>query len=642
MSASSSSSQSSKSSSSDISTSGKLIKLVDDGKDRNNFGEWKIQTEIDLLSWDLLKYVTGPLSKPPDIPSLRKPTTLRGVDDGGQEKLFQIAGNAEQRQKLLEDAQPWMIKNNIALSKISKSISGPQKYIIRGLHYASQAWDALIEHYQTSNAAKATALTSDIHACRCSSSTDVGEWLKQIQSLYNDLTDLDPNGLPDRDFAIITINNLPQTAEWRSFATGLRQRVNAYDHNKPNRIPITSKEFLTAIRNEAYFIAKNLLDSSPQVFSADSKGSKRPRSSDNTSSSSTPKRTRTSNNKTCSNPNCGRNGHDISECVAYGGANVGNYGPRWRGPWNLHLPPFQRSKANNCPPPTHPAFHRVAASRAAAQAAAQVAAVQANAIHAPQPNIVPYYPAIPALPQTQSNPAFPQASALTYHPMPPSYPIPSYTYPPSGSYSTSGGVSDSTNPTPFSPSVNHLQVSQPFILATRITDEPFVASLDIFSDSTPKSDHCFYDSAANSHVFHDRTAFETYESIPPIAVKGFGEDLSVAAIGRGTVRLEGKHNNRIFPIILTNVLHIPRARVHLISGGEFTERNVIATIQRPVSFFSFRGIIFLEALFEHGFYRINARIIRPVPSLHPRMDQPLVATSAASQQPGFYTASWGT
>jgi hypothetical protein len=186
-------------------------------------------------------------------------------------------------------------------------------------------------------------------------------------------------------------------------------------------------------------------------------------------------------------------------------------------------------------------------------------------------------------------------------------------------------------------------VSEPFVLATQITDdEPFVASIDIFNSDTPKSDNCFYDSAANRHVFHDRSAFETYQSIPPLAVKGFGEDLSAAAIGRGTVRLEGRHNDRSFPIILTNVLHIPCARVNLISGGEFTERNVIATIQRPLSFFCLRGTIFLEAFFEHGFYRFNARIIRPTPSLLSRISQPLVSASTMSQQPDFYTALWGT
>ena len=635
---------SSKSSSSDISTTGKLTKLVDDGKDHNNFGEWKIQAEIDLLSWDLLKYVTGSESKPPTIPPLREPKTHRGMDPSGQEKIFQVPGNAAERQKIIDDAQPWLVKNNVALSKISKSIPGQQKFLIRGLQYASEAWNALVHHYQTSNAAKATALTSEIHTCICSPNTNVGEWLKHIQSLYNSLIDLNPDGLSDREFTLIVVNNLPRTADWRSFAMGLRQRANAYDNQHPNPYPVTSKEFLTSIRDEVYFIIKNAesVETTPQVFNTDSKGLKRPKSSDASSSSapSGAKRARTSNNKTCSNPNCNKRGHDISECIAYGGGNVGNYGPKWRGPWNIHLPPFQRNKSNNCPPPSHPAFPRVAANQAAAQAAAQAnamqaqAVAQANAMHA-QANWQPYYPTFqPTFPQTNNAfpPPFPQANALTYYPPPPSYSNPSYSFPPAGR-------PDSTNPGPFPPSANLVDAFQPFVLATRADDDdPLVATVPIFSLKTPKTDVCFYDSAANRHVFHDRTAFETYQTIPSLSVKGFGDELSVTAIGRGSVRLTGHHGGRTFPIILTNVLHIPNARANLLSGGEFTERDVKVLVQRPVSLFWLHGIIFLEAFFKQDhFYHLNAEIVRPkLPPPSHIIQTPFVA--ASSSQSDFLTA----
>ena len=630
--ASKSSSNDSSSSSSDISTSGKLNSLVDDGHGQNNFGEWKIQAEIDLLSWDLLKYVTGSDSTPPNIPDLRSPAIHRGTDDGGQEKIFRVAGNLAERQKLLDEAQPWLIKNNIALSKISKSISGHQKYIIRGLKYASQAWNALVDHYQTANVNKATALNSDIHALRCSATSDVAEWLKEIQRLFHSLIDLDPDALSDREFALIVIANLPQTPEWRFFSAGLRQRVNAYNNERPRR-PIVSKEFIAAIHEEVYFSSKPVDDSTPQIFNADSKNQKRPRGADSAaSSSSPPKRTRTSwADKTCSNPNCGKRGHIISDCVAYGGGNLGNYSAKWKGPWNLHLPPSQRNRSNNSPLPSHPAYTRVMASRAAAQATAQVNALQAQAAQ-PYPQSTPmpipynppvYYPPLPTSP--------PQANAVTYYPPTSHYPPPSYpSYPPPAPIK-----SDSTNPGPFPPFVNQLNVPDPFILATSASpDEPLVASVPIFDQQIAKTDTCYYDSAANRHVFHDRTAFYTYESISPLAVKGFGHDLSTAAIGRGTIHLQGQYGTDTFPIILTNILHIPSARVHLLSGGEFTEKDVKVLLQKPTSFFSFRGTIFLEAFFENRFYRINASILRP------RLPYPSVPFCAftTSSQADFYTA----
>ena len=366
---------------------------------------------------------------------------------------------------------------------------------------------------------------------------------------------------------------------------------------------MTSKEFIAAIHEEVYFSSKNLKESSPQVFSSDSKTTKHPRPSDSTAgSSSSPKHARTSSNmKTCSNPNCGRKGHDLAQCLTYGGGNLGNYSSSWRGPWNLHLPPSQQTHDNNTPLPSHPAFGRVMANRAAAQAtsgaSAQANTVQAQPItQAPvflSPYPPPYYPVLPTPPAQANNLTYypPQANTLAYYPNSPTFPAgPNPYYP----------RADSTNPTAFNPFINHLDAPEPLVLATGTpANEPLVASIPIFDRQTPKTDVCFYDSATNRHVFHDRSAFHTYESITLLPVKGFGQDLSTAAISCGTVHLEGRHGTRLFPIILTNVLHIPGARTHLLSGGEFTERDIKVLVQKPVSFFAFRHTIFLEAIFEN-------------------------------------------
>ena len=46
-----------------------LPKLEDDGQ-VNNHGEWKMKAELQLRSWDLLKYICSPDSTPPDVPDL--------------------------------------------------------------------------------------------------------------------------------------------------------------------------------------------------------------------------------------------------------------------------------------------------------------------------------------------------------------------------------------------------------------------------------------------------------------------------------------------------------------------------------------------------------------------------------------------
>jgi hypothetical protein len=120
--------------SSSVSSSGKLPKLTND-KTTNNYSEWMIESEVLLLGWDLLDYVTGPLAKPPDIPPLCKTSTSKGVDnETGIEHIFIIRGNLDEHNKKLAAAKPWMKKNNVALSKIFQAVSrSKQIYLIKGI-----------------------------------------------------------------------------------------------------------------------------------------------------------------------------------------------------------------------------------------------------------------------------------------------------------------------------------------------------------------------------------------------------------------------------------------------------------------------------------------------------------------------------
>jgi hypothetical protein len=89
---------------------------------------------------------------------------------------------------------------------------------------------------------------------------------------------------------------------------------------------------------------------------------------------------------------------------------------------------------------------------------------------------------------------------------------------------------------------------------TSLDDELIVASLPVLDEDLPHTDHCHHGSAANCHVFHDRTAFEEYNSITPLSVKGFGHNLSTVAVGCGSVRLRCNYGGRTYSILLTNVL----------------------------------------------------------------------------------------
>ena len=173
-------------------TSGELPKIIDDNIN-NNYGEWVFKSHLKLLSWDLWKYIEGPESEPPAIPSHRYKETI-----------------------------PWMATNNTALSKIASSVPSDQIYLIQNTSYAAQAWINLRKYYQPHNSSRSQAIKKEIFSSQCSLNMDVTRWLNDMQRLYNLLGDMDANStLPDREFTCAIIDNLPQDAEWWVFTASL-------------------------------------------------------------------------------------------------------------------------------------------------------------------------------------------------------------------------------------------------------------------------------------------------------------------------------------------------------------------------------------------------------------------------------------
>lgn len=105
--------------------SGKLPKLIVKGN-THNYGEWSIQSKIQLLGQGLWKYVVGPESNPPVIPFLRQPFTQHRIDKHGAENEFNVPGNKQQQQKAIDNAKPWMEKNDYTRTVICKSLNNRQ------------------------------------------------------------------------------------------------------------------------------------------------------------------------------------------------------------------------------------------------------------------------------------------------------------------------------------------------------------------------------------------------------------------------------------------------------------------------------------------------------------------------------------
>jgi hypothetical protein len=173
-------------------------------------------------------------------------------------------------------------------------------------------------------------------------------------------------------------------------------------------------------------------------------------------------------------------------------------------------------------------------------------------------------------------------------------------------------------------------------------DEAVFATLPVLNQSLPRDNSCHHDSGANRHVFHDRSVFEHYESIQPLTVKGFGQNLSAVAIGRGSVRLEGTYGNQQCSITLQNVLHIPAARSNLISGVQLDKAGVISTLGNNIITLSMNKKVLVDGNIINDMYRLNLRVLSPTSKspLVPLTLQPSVEGSVSSSQapPAFYIA----
>jgi hypothetical protein len=568
---------------------GELPKLIDDGIN-NNYGDWWKKSYLQLLSWDLWKYVEGPESIPPEIPTLRQTTSHEGYDvDGSNSRVYYHPGNKDEFEQKTKQARPWMAANNITLARIGRAVPGDQFHIVDHIRYAKEAWQSLYDHYQPRNSLRSSSLRTSILKNRCTLEMDLSIWLGDMQRSYNMLCDMAPESLSQQVFTLAVLDNMPPDPSWLEFVCKLKNKVQKYDQSIPP-IPIDSKYFLSRIREQYWLRMTNSSQINSHIFAAgtesDKKTSKCPRVPD-IATPGPSKRARLTNDKSCSNPNCARKGHLFAECITFGGGNQGVYPPWWKGPWNLHISSELRTRANNVPPASHPAYARLSATA--------------------------------------------HAAVVTTHD------------------STRAATSAHIDSTDDDAQVHAVlkQETPTHIWHAHIDDDDIIATLPVFDDNMPKADSCYYDTGATRHVFNDQTAFETYEKISPVPVKGFSHHISASAVGRGSIRLQSQYGNQTSSIILSQALHIPAARSNLVSGTLLAKAGVSATLEGNLVTLSHGGIKLIEGVMHNGMYNLNVSIIRPLvqPSLLSRITSSpssINSASTSSAPEGFYTALWDT
>jgi gag-polypeptide of LTR copia-type len=585
-----------------------LPKLVDDGLN-NNYGDWATKAFHNLRTWDLWKYIEGPHSIAPIIPSLREAQSHHGVDDDGHMVTAHVPSNKSERDDAIKQALPWTEANNLCLTKIINAVPSNRMHLVKRFPYAKQAWENLKSTYQPRNSLRASALKSDITAFRCQLHMDVIQWLNDMQQLFNTLCDIDPENMTDSEFAAAILDKMPQDGSWRPFLAGMRKTIQDYAKNDPPT-SISSIEVIASVREEYWCRQRENPHPTTHVFSAtgpvaDARAFKRVRPANVPSSATPPPKRVRNTDKHCTNSHCGSpKGHEFQNCMAYGGGNQGKYADWWRGPWNIHLPPEQRNKANNVPPTSHPAYASFKAS-------------------APKPTVYYTVDTPTSRPDTSSG-----APPAIY-----------YAVDTSTSRADMPSVSGTVDDDPHIHSVVSNEVPS-YVSNVDSDNVIIVANLPILSDTVTPNSSCYYDSGANRHVFHDRAAFETYDAITPLTVKGFGHHLSTVAIGRGSIRLRCTQHYPHSTILLNHVLHIPAAHSNLISGVQLDRAGVTASLGNGCVTLSLRGSSIITGVIENNMYRLNVQIIPPVPVLLSQ-SSPIVMTSINTDQTDFYTASWG-
>jgi hypothetical protein len=631
---------------------GTLSHLTDDGNE-NNYSSWVTKSSHSLRGWGLWKYIEGPYSDPPFIPSLHEAQVITAPDEGGIQRTVIIPSNVEEHRKKTLEAEPWMEANALALSKLVNAAPQCQMHLVEDAKFAKLAWEDLRSAYRPRNCVRATSIRSDITQSRCTPDMDVGQWVNHLSELYSSLCAFSRRYLSETEFVASLIDNMPKSDPWAQFVSNLRDRLADYDETGKR---ITALEFTTRIKDEAWQRKRDNPNASSQAFSTNSGGKHSRSRPSNTSSTSPSSNKRQRTDIVCTNQYCkSGKGHTIENCFAYCGGKQGRYETWWRGPWNIHLPPDQRTPANNIRP-------------ASLSTPNPAVAQSVTPIQLPPPT--PFYPQTQFRPQTVPTQTPPYAyfsntpnahfsttssfpSHYPYYQIDPTYqaapmqPSPTVQYMthiptradfPHNSFTTDNGSAinfATTNETP-SHAWNSL-----------LDGETIVATLPVLDNDLPRADTCHHDSGANRHVFHDRSAFETYQSIPPLEVKGFGHNLSTAAIGRGTVRVNGRYGSRISPLLLHNVLHIPAARSNLISGPQLDLAGISSLLGDGLATLSIRGENIVGGALYNNMYRLNMSIIRPSQQrpLLSRLDPPPLisritplAAAASSDQAGFYTA----
>lgn len=543
----------------------------------NEFPSWSSKARAVFEDLELWDYVCG-TEKMPVVPAKVEPSEKTITDKDGKQVTVKEEGNVEEHEEKSKALIEWRKKDKKAKRMISLAVPASQYQFVDGPITSASAWYNLSQAFMPANEDRADELKREIFLNECPLDADVTNWADDQYRSYVKLTKISLTAMSEKEFCSTMIRMLPPTIFWAERMGNLREKAERHREKfKRNPSALTMINWIKEYDHMWRKVKKaehkmEQQQSAAAVYATQAPQLKRYRSESNANAQfhlqPPPKRARDTPknpNAQCTNPHCTKKvGHTIEMCIAHGGGSCGKYPRWWKGPWNIHLHPNQRSLDTNVPPINHQ-FYPIWL---------ETNSHRATSAPAPAANIT--------LSERISDTRADYAGELNYDLSAACLEL------------EYGMVYHEGLPTG---TVGNAEVTPVHCHSSALNPEVAV------------SQDCIYDSAANRHVFNTRASFSEYEEIEPVKVKGFGRELTSCAVGIGTVVVEGWANGigkKRIQFVIRNVLHIPTARFNLVSQSQLDKAGVSAEVGNGKVTLHKKGEILIHGhLAENGMYRLN-------------------------------------
>src|ERR1700742_2849042 len=100
------------------------------------------------------------------------------------------------------------------MALIVEALPTNKLHLIRSCSTAKQLWNQLREDYRPANSLRATTMKGNILGYRYEAGMSVKKWADNMQEMNIKLMDMDPDLMPDNEFARHVVDLMPHDGPW--------------------------------------------------------------------------------------------------------------------------------------------------------------------------------------------------------------------------------------------------------------------------------------------------------------------------------------------------------------------------------------------------------------------------------------------